>query len=138
MGEADFARMDALRRAHFPPERNHLPAHLTMFHALPPSCEAELKRLLGQLARRPPPAARFSGVIDLGGGVAYRIASHDLEAIRAGIADHFHGSLTAQDDAAWKPHVTVQNKVSRNTAAALFGRLSAEFRPAPLILRGLE
>ena len=30
---ADFAYLDALRRAHFPPERNILPAHLTMLHA---------------------------------------------------------------------------------------------------------
>jgi len=29
----DFAWLDALRRHHFPPERNQLRAHLTMFHA---------------------------------------------------------------------------------------------------------
>ena len=28
-------RLDALRRAHFPPERNHLDAHVTLFHHLP-------------------------------------------------------------------------------------------------------
>jgi len=49
---ADFAWLDRLRRAHFPPERNLLPAHLTLFHALPPSAEAELKRRLARLAGR--------------------------------------------------------------------------------------
>ena len=39
LGPADFAWLDAQRRAHFPPERNQLAAHLTMFHALPPSLE---------------------------------------------------------------------------------------------------
>ena len=32
---ATFAPLDALRRPHFPPERNLVPAHLTLFHALP-------------------------------------------------------------------------------------------------------
>ena len=49
MGGADFAWADGLRRAHFPPERNWLPAHITLFHHLPPSLldevAARLKRL---------------------------------------------------------------------------------------------
>ena len=28
-------RLDALRRTHFPPDRNHLDAHVTLFHHLP-------------------------------------------------------------------------------------------------------
>ena len=32
-----FAWVDALRRAHYPPERNRLGAHVTLFHALPAS-----------------------------------------------------------------------------------------------------
>ena len=36
MGAEDFAWLDRQRRAYFPPERNQLSAHLTMFHALPP------------------------------------------------------------------------------------------------------
>src|ERR1700712_5017184 len=31
----DQARFDRLRIAHFPPERNLIPAHITMFHHLP-------------------------------------------------------------------------------------------------------
>jgi hypothetical protein len=31
---ASFAWLDWLRREHFPPERNLLPAHLTLFHRL--------------------------------------------------------------------------------------------------------
>ena len=29
------AWLDSLRRAHFPPERNLVPAHVTLFHACP-------------------------------------------------------------------------------------------------------
>ena len=41
-----LAWADGLRRAHFPPERNWLVAHVTLFHALPPSVHDELVRLL--------------------------------------------------------------------------------------------
>ena len=35
LDQASFTRLDALRQAHFPPERNWLSAHLTLFHHLP-------------------------------------------------------------------------------------------------------
>lgn len=33
--EESFARLDALRRAHFPAHLNRIPAHATPFHHLP-------------------------------------------------------------------------------------------------------
>ncbi len=48
----DFGWLEDLRQRHFPPERNQLRAHLTMFHAIPPSAEAELRRILQSLATR--------------------------------------------------------------------------------------
>lgn len=65
-----LAWTDGLRRAHYPPERNRLRAHVTLFHALPPSAEGEVRRLLGELAGAAPPAARVSGIFDLGEGTA--------------------------------------------------------------------
>ena len=41
-GKADAVWFDGLRRAHFPPERNRLDAHLTMFHHLAPSLETHM------------------------------------------------------------------------------------------------
>ena len=35
LDEAAQERFDRLRREHFPPERSHLAAHLTLFHHLP-------------------------------------------------------------------------------------------------------
>ena len=136
-GAADFAWLDGLRRAHFPPERNHLSAHLTMFHALPPSALDEAKRQLALAAEAPPPAATIAGLMNLGGGVAYRVVSDDLEAIRSTIADHFHGMLSAQDAGGWRPHVTVQNKVTSSVARALLESLESDFRPRPLAIAGL-
>ena len=137
LGAEDFAWLDALRRAHFPPERNRLPAHLTLFHHLPPSLYPELKHRLGDAVRATPPRAEVTGLIDLGGGVALRIVSPGLENIRADLAESFQDVLTPQDRARWRPHVTIQNKVSFSEARALKRRLEADFRPCPLRIDGL-
>ena len=130
--------LDAMRSEHFPIERNHLSAHLTMFHHLPPSCAAELKQRLTALTRgRPAPRAWLGGVQSLGRGTALRVESPELEAIRAEIADAFTTLLTPQDRAGWRPHVTIQNKVAPAEAKALQVALSAEFVRRPLAIRGL-
>ena len=137
LAPADFAWLDRLRRVHYPPDRNQLPAHLTMFHALPPSAEAEVRRALSLEASDPPPHATIEGLMNLGGGVAYRVVSVELEQIRARLVARFQGLLTAQDSAGWRPHVTVQNKVPSSTARALQSRLEKQFRPSPLGIAGL-
>jgi hypothetical protein len=138
LGPADFAWLDGQRRAHFPPERNQLSAHLTMFHALPPSAQAEAARVLSREALRPPPAATVAGLMNLGRGVAYRIVSEELEAVRRSVAEQFHGLLTAQDAQGWRPHVTIQNKAEPAAAKALLRALEASFQPRPLKIAGLE
>lgn len=138
LGKADFAWLDAQRRAHFPPDRNQLAAHLTLFHALPPSSEVEASSLFARLAAsEAPPRAMIAGLMNLGRGVAYRIVSDDLERIRRDIADHFHGSLTAQDSQGWRPHVTIQNKVEPSVARGLLRELETGFEARPLVVRGL-
>jgi len=135
-GDGDNGWLQELRRAHYPPERNQVPAHLTLFRQLPPSLEAELAARLARVVAAPPPRAMVAGVMDLGEGTALRIESEDLEAIRAELADALHGVLTAQDRS-WSPHVTIQNKVTSRTARALQQQLRATFEPRPLAIRAL-
>lgn len=137
LGREDFAWADALRRAHFPPERNHLRAHVTLFHHLPPSVSRELCDLLKGLALETAPVARLASVVSLGQGVAYRIDSPDLAAVRARIADRFAPLLMPQDRAGWRPHITVQNKVQLDVARSLLATLAVGFTPRPLIIAGL-
>ena len=138
MGAADQRFFDALRAAHFPPERNYLAAHITLFHQLPPSCLDELDRLFRRIAAdTPPPAAMLREVYSLGQGVAFRIESPELLAIRARIADHFAGMLTAQDQGTPRLHITVQNKVAAAEARALLAELASGFRSRPLAIKGL-
>lgn len=134
---SDLAWLDRLRRLHYPPERNHVPAHLTIFSALPPSAEAEVRSRLARLGGQPPPRAFIDGLMDLGGGVAFRIVTPDLDRIRNELADDLHGLLGAQDSGGWRPHVTVQNKVSPKEARTLIAKLERDFRPRPLAIGGL-
>ena len=137
LGRADFAWADALRRAHFPPERNVLRAHVTLFYHLPPSVERELCDLLRDETRGDPPRAQLASLISLGGGVAFRIDSPDLQNIRARIADRFAALLVPQDRNGWRPHVTVQNKVKADVGRGLLGTLAQDFVPRPLAIAGL-
>ena len=133
----DLAWLDQLRRGHYPAERNQLPAHLTMFHALPPSAEGEVRSTLARLGHGSPPRASIEGLMDLGGGVALRVVSPDLDRIRHDLADHFTGLLGAQDAGGWRPHVTIQNKVSPREARSLLAKLERDFRPCRLAVSGL-
>ena len=136
-GDADFAFLDRQRRAYFPPERNVIAAHCTLFHHLPPSIGDELGHRLADEVRAEPPKARLAGLVSLGRGVAYRIESEDLVAIRARLADAFAGLLVPQDAAPWRPHVTIQNKVEPAAARALKTMLERDFVPRPLAIAGL-
>jgi len=115
-----LAWADALRRAHFPPERNWLKAHVTLFHSFAPSLKEELPRFLSKIAGEfAPPLAEVTGLMDLGGGTAIALRSPGLLAVRQRIAEHFWDMLTKQDQGGKKLHITIQNKVSRQDALAL-------------------
>ena len=64
LAQDDFSWIEGLRRAHYPRERNQVRAHLTMFHALPPSAEGEVRARLAQIVRRPAPIAMIAGLMD--------------------------------------------------------------------------
>lgn len=138
LGRRDQGWFDAQRAEFFPPERNQLAAHLTMFHHLPPSSEAELKHRLVEETRgvRAPPA-RVGGLMSLGRGVAYRIEAPGLIAIRHTLAEAFAGLLTPQDAAGWRPHITIQNKVQPAIAKVLMATLSRDFAPRDVEIAGL-
>lgn len=138
IARGDLPWLNQLRHSHYPAERNHLPAHLTMFHALPPSSENEVRLTLARIAAETPPVqASIEGLIDLGGGIAFRIVSVELDGIRRELAGCFHGLLSSQDIGGWRPHVTIQNKVPAKQARALMEQIEHSFSPKPLGISGL-
>lgn len=130
---------EGLRRAHYPPERNHLHAHVTMFHSFAPSLFEELRDFLPQITREfAPPQGWVTGLMDLGTGTAIALESEPLLALRALIAEHFHGSLTAQDLHEPRPHITIQNKVTKREARALQAELAPTVEPRAFAFPALE
>ncbi len=124
------ARFNELRRAHYPPELNRVPAHVSLFHQLPGSeleaVKRRLKALCGDVA---PPAVEVTGLKLLGKGVAYKLRAPVLSDLRAELAEGWWALLIPQDRAGFDPHVTVQNKVTPAAAKATLAGLTASFRP---------
>lgn len=129
---------DGLRRAHFPPERNWLKAHVTLFHSFAPSLREELPRFLAQMAAEyAAPQAEVTGLMDLGGGTAIALRSPGLLAVRQRIAERFWDMLTRQDQGGKRLHITIQNKVDREAALALQAQLAAQLPHPRFAFTGL-
>jgi 2'-5' RNA ligase len=123
-------RLDRLREAHFPPARNYLRAHLTLFHHLPAAEEEQIAADLDEIcAARGPLVLTADEVLFFGRGVAYGFAAPELVAVRAALARRWWPWLGAQDRGKFRPHVTVQNKVAPAQARALHEELRADFAP---------
>jgi 2'-5' RNA ligase len=124
-----FAALNSLREAHFPPERNQVPAHITLFHALP---GAEAERIIDDLARcaagAAPLALAIPAVRFLGRGVALEVVSPDLVTLRRRLAQIWAPWLARQDQQGYRPHVTIQNKVSPEAARRLYDELSPRWQ----------
>ena len=131
------ARFDRLRRAHFPPERLVVGAHVTLFHALPGERQAEVRDVVASLVDRPPFAVRVTGVVSLGRGVAFALHSDELAALHRDLQRAFAPDLTPQDRQPLRAHVTVQNKVPPERARALHAELAAGFTPYDVPATGL-
>jgi 2'-5' RNA ligase len=110
---------------------------VTLFHALPGDRLDAVRADLAAAARRPAFDVAVTGVRFLGRGVAYELASPELDRLRTALAREWAPWLTPQDRQRHRPHVTVQNKVAPEVARALHERLSASFVPDRVPARGL-
>ena len=122
------ARFEALRRAHYPVTLNQVPAHVSLFHHLPGSEFAAVKRRLQAVCGPlPPPIVDVVGIKSLGRGVAFRLRSLELDDVRAELAAGWSTLLIPQDRNGFQAHVTVQNKVTGAAAKATLQALEAGF-----------
>ena len=133
-----LAFFDAARRRHFPAERNHIAAHLTLFHHLPGAKLREIEPVLGATA-----AAKSSfrmhvtGLRFFGFGTAYQIDSEHLSELRSVLVSKWRENLTRQDAQQFRPHITIQNKVDAADAKALYADLCASFEAFDVSATGL-
>jgi hypothetical protein len=122
------ARFNALRQEHFPARRNLVPAHLTLFHALPGEDVDPVAASLADVVQATPALPfRTDGVLFMGRGAALRISCPGLAAVHGVLRGRWLDELTPQDRQPLRPHVTVQNKVAPDVA-----RRTAD------MLRGIE
>ena len=134
-----FAWLDDLRRRHFPAERNHLAAHLTLFHALPGSSHDRVARGLGAVTARWTPVEGIAiRWMPLGRGVAMAMEAPALIALRRALAEDLADLLTRQDAGGFRPHVTIQNKVAPASSRALLTQLARDFSPRPVRIPALR
>jgi 2'-5' RNA ligase len=137
--ERSFAFFDVQRRRYFPPERNFIPAHLTLFHNLPGEHLATIQRDIETCASdRKPFSLDVTGLRPLGRGVAYALKSPALTEMRRHLALTWNDWLKPQDRQNHNPHVTVQNKVHPSAARALLEELGDRFQPFEVTGVGLD
>jgi len=117
---------DQLRQRHFPPERNFLKAHLTLFHKLPPT--EDTIKLLDNLTFCPFDV-EITGLRNLGNGVAYSVKGQELDRLHSSLKSIFSQHLSPQDSQGFRGHITIQNKVSPGQAKSLLAERAADFQP---------
>lgn len=139
MDDESQVYFDGLRKAHFPPARNFLRAHVTLFHALPGDRAGEVAEILRRVAAgAAAPSGRVWRVRSLGRGVAFDVECPALAMVRETLREGFGWGLTKQDaQRSWRPHITVQNKVEPEVARALLAELSGSFVERRIEFAGL-
>ncbi len=126
LDQTTFEQVNALRQKYFPPERNLVPAHVTLFHALPGDQETVISQLLQTLCAQSArialslPTLRF-----LGKGVAIEIDAPALVQLRQTLAETWSPWLTRQDRQGYRPHITIQNKTTATEAQQVYEELGA-------------
>jgi 2'-5' RNA ligase len=133
------ARFDRERAELFAPGRTQVGAHITLFHALPGDSEpAVAAALVAAVAGRGPFPVEVSELMSLGRGVAYRLRSAELQSLHRSLQVLWHAQLSPQDRQGYRPHVTVQNKVSPEVARRTLAQLRERFEPFSITARALR
>jgi 2'-5' RNA ligase len=138
LDETSARYFNSLRKSHFPPERNFLEAHLTLFHNLPAQGADIIKDIEDVCSLQKVLALEATEVVSIGAGVAVKIQSAQLEALHKRLQQQWEQWLIPQDRQKLWPHITVQNKVSSEKARALQEELAASFTPFSIQGLGLS
>ncbi|CAL3973260.1 unnamed protein product [Diplocarpon coronariae] len=121
-----------LRTKYFPTQRNHLSAHITLFHAIPAPSLATLSRIVSSACSATAPfTLGIKSPFMLGRkGVALGISSWKLRTLHEQILCELERDgvqLTEQDMRLGRAHVTVQNKVGQEVAKRTLAALKQEW-----------
>lgn len=135
MDAKNQAFFDKQRELYFPRERNFLKAHVSLFHQLPN--EVSTKQQLEKV-KQSPFTLKITGLQNLGAGVVYKVESEALQDLHRQLSACFKDELIPQDRQRYRPHITIQNKVTPEQAKALIEKLNADFEPFEITGIGLD
>lgn len=117
------------RKQYFPPERNFLDAHLTLFHHLPDDEEIIINSIERHSAKQKSFVLQITEVKSIGKGVAYKIESNELISLHKKLQKEWAEYLTTQDRQGLWPHITIQNKVTAEEAKETLEKEKNNFSP---------
>jgi hypothetical protein len=131
MDEAAQVFYEELRQRFFPPERNLISAHLTLFHLLPD--EERTYDAVRDVAEAVAVFRLLKPVLrSTGRGVAVFLESQQLVELHGALAAVFEAALTSQDRQKFRPHIMIQNKVLPEVARATLAMLGESLLVEPL------
>lgn len=133
-----FHFFNDLRKQYFPPGRNYLDAHLTLFHNLPSTEEKIIQDIEALCLQQQTINLPVTEVVSIGRGVAYKIESAELIKLHKNLQQQWQQWLIPQDKQKLWPHITVQNKVSAPEAKNLQQQLANSFMPFTAYGTGLS
>lgn len=136
LDEAAHDLFTALRDKYFPRYCNYLAAHLTLFHHLPENV-ALVDEVLQEQCRRKIFTLDVTGIKNIGNGVAFTIASAELQGMHKAMQQRLETYLIPQDRKTLWPHITVQNKVTAHKAKQTADILLQEFTPFTIQATGI-
>ena len=139
MDDETFSYFNSLRQKYFPPARNFLDAHITLFHQLPYENLNEIEKIINQIvADQAEIKIEFPKLIKLGSGTAAYIESEELKKLQVKLSAIWESDLIPQDKQGFRPHVTIQNKVSKEIALRTFEILNNDWKPRIGKINGLN
>ena len=139
MDGESFAALDALRRRYYAPERNLVPAHVTLFHRLPGERAREIKAFLGKAVAGQKPIEIPAGEVKtMERGVAIFLRSPQLGALREELAQEWWPWLGDEDKRGFRPHITIQTTLDEAEAHRTRQAIAAVFRPPRIRGTGLH
>jgi hypothetical protein len=124
LDERSQAFYEDLRRRYFPPERNVISAHVTLFHQLP---DADWTRETLRRVAKSKTSFHLTNPTprSIGRGVAIFFQSEQAVELHATLSTHFRVVLIPQDRQRFQPHIVVQNKVNSETAQQTLPQVQA-------------
>ncbi|MFD1257635.1 2'-5' RNA ligase family protein [Mucilaginibacter terrae] len=129
---------NTLRKQHFPPERNYLDAHLTLFHHLPANEPQLIEDIAIASQNYTAMQLNVTEIKSIGNGVAYKIKCDKLLNLHQKMQQQWAKWLIPQDRQKLWPHITIQNKVEPNLAKSLKEELEQSFEPFTATGTGLS